>query len=125
MTNVKPYYDFVLVSSYFIQAFRRVGTMRDRLLPIPLKGKLKLEREQIVVSPTSCRKVVDPLDAHTIFARVACEISASVAAGAHYAWLENSPFKGDLFHASGAAPLAFQNRDNGKSYRRLASFPRP
>ena len=82
-------------------------------------GDLELEepdREQIIVSRTFGRDVVNPLDALATFATVACEKmrTRGLAAGALWVWLDGNPFKGDPFHVSRAVPLPFPTRDTGE-----------
>lgn len=72
------------------------------------------DRKQIVVSRTFGRDVVDPMDALTTFATVACEKmrGRDLTAGALWVWLEGNPFKGNSFHVSRAMPFPFPTRDS-------------
>lgn len=85
-------------------------------------GDLELEepdRQQIVVSRTFGRDVVDPWEALSTFATVACEKmrKRELTAGALWVWLDGNPFKGDPFHASRAVPFPFPTQDTAEVLR--------
>lgn len=74
------------------------------------------DRKQIVVSRTFGSDVIDPMDALTTFATVACEKMRrrDLTAGALWVWLDGNPFKGNGFHVSRAVPFPFPTRDTGE-----------
>lgn len=85
-------------------------------------GELELEepdREQLVVSRTFGRDVLDPIDALVTFATVACAKlrERGLAAGALWVWLDGNPHKGDGFHVSRAVSLPFPTRDTSEVLR--------